>query len=362
MKKKMPLDPAQVRSILAVNLGGIGDVLLSTPALRALKGRFHQARLTMLVVPRAAELARSLPFVDDVVEYPLNAALPGAGKLALLLVRLRSRRFDLALNMRTLVSRAGAFKIRLLLGALGARVNAGRNTCGWGRFFDVSIHEDLPGQQHEMDYDLDLSRALGCAVPDQVVHMDIPGVAERSAGDFLRRQGAGDGTLLIGLHPGGKPSHRWPQERFIALIDSLHRHVPEAVFVLTADAQEKQLTAAIAARAGGTVIDCAGRFSLAETAALIRRCRVYVTNDTANMHIAASLRVPLVALFGPGYVARFDPRRLDPLAAVMTVSSDCAPCDKSSCRTMDCLKGIAVKDVTDRVIALLRSPQKGNDV
>ncbi|MCX5667895.1 MAG: methyltransferase domain-containing protein [Candidatus Omnitrophica bacterium] len=184
----------KIRNVLAVNLGGIGDVLFSTPALRALKGFYPNAEISMLLDPKTREIAVDLPYVTDT--YILHRGFPGAAGLWKLpenittLLALRKKRFGLALNMRTLASAAGAFKMRMLLAAIGPRVTAGRNTEGRGTFFDIAISETDEGQMHEMEYDLELAGKLGAKSDGKKIDYEFTDEGAEMARKVLKEEAA----------------------------------------------------------------------------------------------------------------------------------------------------------------------------
>ncbi|MDD5236290.1 MAG: hypothetical protein PHU91_01265 [Candidatus Omnitrophica bacterium] len=156
-----------IKRILVINLGGMGDLLLSRPALKALKNHFPQAEISLLVIPQVYEVAVSTPYVDKV--YILYNDPRCLFRDAGILFSLRCRHFDLAINMRTLASAGGARKIKFILDFIKPRVSAGRDTDGRGQFFDMKVPETLKGKKYEMEYDIDTVTALGAAASDRNV-------------------------------------------------------------------------------------------------------------------------------------------------------------------------------------------------
>ncbi len=343
------------RSILVINLGGIGDVLLSTPALRALHERFPRARLDLLVVPRCRELLSGLTYLNGI--YTLERSNPARLLGNILTLRaLRQRRYDLGLNMRTLVTNRGARFIKLLLSAIRPSLTAGRNTCGRGVFFNISIPEELPGERFEADYDQSLVESLGAAIRDRSLDLTIA-AQQHARAEKIIRASAHPERMNIAVHPGGKPSHRWPLERFALLMRRLAERF-DARFFLTGDRNEKKLCAALARRSAVQATDLSGALSLKELAALLLRCRLLITNDTGTMHLAAAQSVPLVAIFGPGYLKRYDPRVLSAQSRVVFTETPCAPCDRTVCADARCLGGISVEQVLNETLRALGEPPR----
>jgi ADP-heptose:LPS heptosyltransferase len=341
-----------VRNILVVNLGGIGDVLLSTPALRALKDAYPDAEISLLVVPRVAELVRDLSYIDNVFEIEMrwSAVL----KDILLLFTLRSRKFDIAINMRTLVTSNSARKMKLLFNIISSRVSAGRDTDGSGDFFGIKIPETRIGKRSEMEYDIETVAALGADVKDRMINISIDKVYADTVDRLLKERGIKKSDRLIGIHPGGRPSHRWPLTNFAKVIEELHRKTP-CKFVITGDENEKGLATELARSAAGSAIELAGALNVKELAALIKRCEILISNDTAPIHIAAILKTPVVSLFGPGDVVRFDPKNISDRAVTISKNMRCAPCEKIECKDRKCLDAITVEEVVAAALRFMKN-------
>lgn len=340
--------------VLVINLGGIGDLLLSTPALRALRNTYPRARIYFLGSPGASELAKNLPYIDETLNLDLGLTPNALYRSMKSILYLRRAGIDLAINMRTLVRRTGALKIRLLMDLIGAKITAGRDTELMGSFFNVSIPESRLGDKYEMEYDLDMVRVLGADVIDKQPDLPIEESCVNNAALLLKSNGISGGDILIGIHPGGKPSHRWPPDKYAEVINKLAGTV-KAKFVITGDKADAPLAAAIRRSTFADIINTAGILSIGDLGAIIKRCNLYICNDTAAMHMAAILKTPLVAIFGPGYLKRFDPRNISPDAVVIFKNAECSPCDRHACRDAGCLKSIGSEEVIDASLKLLKA-------
>ncbi len=345
------------RTILIINLGGLGDILLSLPALRALRQRYANSEISLLVTARNYDFAQSLAIADRVYKFYLGygGTIPG-GKVIrdINTVRaLRQKKFALAVNMRTLTSTKSAQKIKLLMAMIKPKVKAGRDTNGRGRFLDIKIPETDPGQEYARDYDISTAVALGAVVTDKKIELKINEEARRTLADKLAQESIAPADILIGIHPGGLPSHRWPRERFAQVIAELIKQI-NCKFVLTGSRAEFQLAEELTLIDKSKVVNLSGKLDILELEALIERCRIYLTNDTGPMHLAAVLATPLVAIFGPGEIIGFDPRNISDQAVVLNQQIDCAPCNKKECPSLKCLKAIAVPDVVAAVMGFWR--------
>ncbi|MDD5432471.1 MAG: glycosyltransferase family 9 protein [Candidatus Omnitrophica bacterium] len=344
--------------ILIINLGGAGDLLLSTPALKALRKKYPQSEICALVSQRGVELASSLPYLNKVFCFYINYG----GSSSLLkqlsniksLLYLRKHRFDLAINMRSIVSESGAGKIKLVMDIISPKMKAGRNTQERGSFFDIKIPEQDIGIKPEMEYDIDTIAALGVKDFDRKIDLEIDKTGDERVKEILRNESVGEKEILVGIHPGGMPSRRWPAENFASLIKLISNEI-DCKFVLTGDKQENGLVERISRLSEKKVVNLAGKLNFFELAALINKCNIFISNDTGPMHIAAVLDKPLVAIFGPGDIVRFDPRNISKnVIVVRKETAGCKfPCNKQSCDTLDCLKQIHPEEVLQAVFSLL---------
>jgi len=348
-----------MRKILIINLGGIGDVLLSQPALCALKKRYPRARVVFLGVARTTALARDLGFFDEVI--PLGAyddkrrafRMTHVTQAVKVLASLRRERFNCAVNMRSIISWPSALKMALLFLIVGARQRVGRDTAHRGFFFNKKIEESHFGNRHEMDYGLDLVALLG-ADPSGCVLDVKAGAGDVTAVDrVLDERGIKGWESLIGIHAGGVPAHQWPLENLAKAMTQIAEEGAGVRFILTGGEGEEGLFDRLQALTSAPIINMVQRTSFGQLVALIDRCRVFISNDTGPMHVAAALGRPLVAIMGGGPFRRYDPRRVSPKAVVLHKEVACAPCTKKRCSDLRCLKEITPQDVAQAALKLL---------
>lgn len=298
--------------ILLILVAGIGDFVLSTPAIRAIAGRHPEAEVTFLTTPQAADLARPCPHLHEVVPFDLRAYRPGergAGwrgwrRFRELTADLRSRRFSLAVNLYEVATWAGALRMALLLSRVGAGRTAGRWSRGRGVIFDVRS-SDRP---HEMDAMLTLAGALGCRPDDAGPALWIPEPARQAATRCLLGLGIPASSSYTVLHTcSNKPEACLPEDAAVDIGRRISVGTKRPV-LLTGDQREAPLAERLSARIGSGARSLAGRTNLLELAAILEGARAAVTTDSGPMHLAAAAGTPLVVLFGPGEPNRFGPR------------------------------------------------------
>jgi len=346
---KITINPEEFRSILIVNLGGIGDFILSLPGLKGLRDTFKDAHIVFLTTPRTAVFAAGHPYLNEVLsfDFKLHRALP-------LLAGLRHRRFDLALNMRSIVSLKSAYKMAALFYLIRPRYKAGRDTQGRGFFLDIKIPEEAIGDLPEYEYDLRTVAALGVEAKYVLPEIAISEADISYVDDFLTGNKVSEKDIIVGVNPGAPyPAKRWPPENFARVINILSANLACKI-ILTGSEDELAIAQSVRRLAKSELIIASGRTSVKQLAALIKRCGLYITNDTGAMHIASVLKTPLIAIFGPGYMRRFDPRNIFDKAVVFYRKAPCAPCDRSACGSMECLKAISAEDVAEAALRLLK--------
>lgn len=337
--------------ILIINLGGIGDLLLSTPALKALRVKFPEACIDLLIFQQVNEYAQGLPFIDNI--FTLSSGKKDFFKNLSTLFFIRKKRIDTALNMRTLVSSRGAFKIKLLIKLINAAKTIGRDTSGRGYFFDIKIPEPDVGEKFELEYDIESVNQLGVDVRDKGIVFDIDARKRKETEELLKNAGIRQEDRIIAVHPGGKPSHRWAQENFANILKMLNQDI-HAKIVIVGSADEKSLAEYISKKSGLNIFDLCGKMDIYQLGALLKRADILICNDSAPMHIAAAIGTPLVAIFGAGYFNRFNPENISDKAIALYKKAKCSPCGKIECADMRCLKAISVDDVYNAAVKLLK--------
>jgi len=338
--------PRHVRSILLNLLLPIGDTLFATPAIHALRRHFPEARIVALVFPTNAGVLHANPDIDEVVLHPTGQTFTPANYLRFL-ASLRRRRFTLAIEFRPyswwLSVACGVWR-RLSLDIplyqwflpFGARP--------WKRRHAVTSYVSV---MRPLELEVDQSRL--------VVHTtDADRIA---AARVLAGADITPHDRVIALHPGGegfRGMKRWEPARFAVLGDHLARRHGARIVIL-GGRDELPLARAVAAemREPATILN--GRLSLGQTIAVLERCYLFAGNDSAPLHMAGSLGVATVGIFGPTGLANYRP--IGPYVEVARSGLVCSPCfyfvgsapvwAGSRCRVPTCLHALAVDSVID---------------
>jgi ADP-heptose:LPS heptosyltransferase len=360
----------RARRILCVRLDNLGDVLMTTPALRALKESGAGRHLTLLTSGAAASLAGHLPMVDDVwaydapwVKHPGAQAAP-ASDLALI-VRLLQARFDAAVIFTVYSQSALPAAMTCWFAGIPLRLAHCRENPYQLLTDRVAETEPHAQVRHEVARQLALVRTVGATTDDRRMAFD-PGYAARRAMHArlraaLPQRSSGAGAARLGLgrwlvvHPGASaPSRRWPAERFG---DAVARIAPlfDGIAVTGSDA-ERPLVATVCERAGPRAVAFADALSIGEFGALIEAADLLISNNSGPVHLAAALGTPVVdlyALTNPQHTPWCVPHR------VLNVDVPCRDCYRSVCDQPGhpCLRGVSVDDVVAAAHELLRVPR-----
>src|SRR6267143_60216 len=329
-----------VKRILVRGTNWIGDAVLTTPALMAIRKGFPKAKIALLVKPAIAELLHHHPAVDEIVLYRDPGPHAGLGGKLTLARLLRRGRYDLAILLQN------AFEAAAITALAGIPNRYGYATDG--RSFLLTHRVPLTPKvrrKHQVHYYLELLRPLGIPVePEPSTLRTTPG-EDAEAIEHLRAFGVDPKKVLIGLNPGSiyGTAKRWLPERFAEVADRVAAEHGGVVLIFGGRGEE-ELGAAIAGKMTAPAIVLSGRTTVRRLMALIKQCRLFITNDTGPMHIATAFGVPTVAIFGPT-----DPATTSPFGSrheLVRHPVDCSPCLLRECPIDHrCMQGISVEMV-----------------
>lgn len=296
--------------ILILSVAGLGDFVLGTPALRAIRQHFPRACIWILTIPEVSALAQRCPYVNAVRTVDLRRSRSGAwwifGKkrreVWQLIRELRAVCFDLAVNLYLVGTWIGGLRMAAFLRAIGASCSVGRYSRGRGLGYDLTSRNE----GHEVEAQLDVARLIGAVPTSDLPELWVTAEDRVSCAALLQELAIGSAEPIVCLHAGSaRPEACWPLERFASVGQRLAKDGARTLVIGTLGDQSRCATLA---ETIPNAISVAGRTSLPLLAALLERATLLVTNDSGPMHMAAALDIPLVVPFGPGDPARFGPR------------------------------------------------------
>jgi heptosyltransferase-3 len=356
LRDAVPL--GEVRRALVIKLRHHGDVLLSSPVFSVLKAHAPHVEIDALVYADTAEMLSLHPAIAQLHTIDrqwkkLGAVGQARAELALFKI-LKSRGYDLIIHLTE--HWRGAWLCRLLKPrwSVGPAV-AGRKK-GWRRSFTHLQSQPGHALRHTVESNLDALRRIGIQPAADARQLTlVPGdAAEAIVAGHLARLGLVAGEF-IHIHPASRWFFKcWPVERMVGLIERLQADGLPVLLTAAPSADEQRMVDAIQSRLSKPVLSLAGALSLKALAALTRAARVFVGVDSAPMHIAAAMGVPVVALFGPSGDRQWGPWGV--ASRVVTSRHSCRPCGIDGCgggKISECLSVLSVDEVYGAVQSLL---------
>ena len=293
-----------VQRILAVRLDNLGDVLLTTPAIHAIKDSLPGARLTLLASPVGAQIARLNPDIDDVIDYeapwmdPWHKLPQDSQREQRMIATIREQHFDGAIIFTSYHQSPLPAAYLCYLANIPLRVAA--SVDGPGSLL-TTRHKHPQHIMHEVERGLDLVGAIGLTTNRLDLALKVPDVARETAFDFLSAHGVDSQRPLVVVHPGcSMPARTYPWDMYAQVIDLLVERLGAAV-VVTGSGDERALVEQVLDRVQennrGAALACAGMLPFPSFCALIEAAELTITNNTGPMHISAAVKTPVVALF-----------------------------------------------------------------
>jgi len=351
--------PERIQQILLLPIAGIGNFIMFTPLIAALRSRYPNAHFTVIIRPRGAgQVIQGYPDCD-VIEFNFD-------NLAALFRFARTTplpKFDLAFNCET------------FYGACLAKLSGARFLISFTYSFGITSQSDflcyrachVDHQKHEIEQYFDLYRLIHPAeavvLREQFFHLDSSHTT--FARDFIDHHGLK--PPIIGMHIGSLsqvPEKRWPVEKFAELATRLS-HAFNASFIIDGGSGETELAYQFQKLIGPGVacLNIVNQYSLKQSAAIIQRCNLFISNDSGPMHMAAAVGTPTIGIFGPTNPRKNRPWG-DPVKMnVVRVELPCSPCYKpfssyvtcSNPNYLECMRTISVDMVFSQAKALLEA-------
>lgn len=349
--------------ILIIALSGIGDALMFTPALKLLGKYLHGAEIDALVMYKGAkEIYSSNPFLNKVIHF--NFLEEGTFKSLKFLIQLR-KKYDASIN----VYPSNRKEYNIISFIIGAKKRAGvvylrKDKSNFGSLNNIRVVEY--DNVHNVQTNIKLCEALIGKKFNEEPPLEFP-VPENefvSANKYLNELGISDNELVIGLHPGcatlkNHIKRRWEPEKFAELGRKLVKDY-SARILLFGGPEETELKEKIFSLIGSDKVNLVNAGSLTQSTAIMKRCNVFVTNDSSQMHIAAALGLNVVAIIGPTNQKYIYPWKTE--HQIVSLNLDCSPCFFYSpkpliCKRTDvkfkCIKELTVDMVYSSVLKFL---------
>lgn len=344
---------AQPRNILIIRLSSLGDVLMSVPAVKAIRRRFPEAHISWLVEGSVSGLLAHQDFIDEVIFFPrgtLMRHLKGghlpttAYVLNDFLKKLRERKYDLIVDLHGI-----AKSVALMLIARGGK------RIGFGKMFakDLShffYNERVNGTEkriHKVERNMLVARFLGYNDIIPEAQLSVSDKAKEYIDDFFHSRGITSPVFAVNPFASKDSSFkRWPLERYADLIYRIREHLEGNAIIIWGPGEREEAQRLVALAGNNAQLAC--QTDIVQLFALLARVDAYVGGDTGTTHLASAAGIPVISIFGPTDVIINRP--YSDKSVVVREQMDCSPCKNKGCKTRQCLMSIS----TDEVFEALR--------
>ena len=345
------------KKILVMRYRFIGDTVLTVPFLRNLRRAEPDAYIAWMVAPGSSDVVKGIPYVDDMIYWDpatIHADSRGthrtfSAKMAFI-KELRFHHFDKVYVLKRSLSSA------IIAWLSGARERIGFDTEGRG--FLLTRRVPYRHDRHEVENFLEVLRADGVKVKDDFLEIWTTVQEEERTNRVLADAGVNVSEQRAMIHPfSAVPQRGWPLENFAELAIRLSKEAGCRPIVV-GGAGDIETFKKVKPLFGESTVDLVGKCTLRETIALLKRCVLFVGNDSGIMHLAAAAGTPLVALFGPQSPVKFGPWSRH--AKVIYKGMECSPCRQkffSECEPSArmrpaCMEAISVEEVFQESVAI----------
>lgn len=339
------------KRILIVRLDRIGDVLLSTPVIKALRDAYPDAYIAFMVRPYAKDVVRGNPYLNEVIVYDKESKERGLFGNLKFIWHLRKKGFDLAVILHP----TARTHIVTSLAGIPVRV-------GYDKKMGFSLTKRIPhtkqfGLKHEIDYTLDILRYIGIEPKERTLSMPADKRCEDKIKEIFYLNDISATDTVVAINPGAScVSKRWSAEKFAAVADKLtQRH--GAKIVIISGASDKVFGDKVASSMNRGCMNLSGKTSVGDVASILRRSQLFISNDSGPVHIACALGTPVVAIFGRSErglsPTRWGPSGKDDILLHKDVG--CDECLAHNCKIgFKCLEAITVEEVLAAAEKLLK--------
>lgn len=333
----------RVKDILLVSSTAIGDTLLSTPAIKAVRERYPDAKIIAHFNKANMEMFENNPHIDGIIPY-----YGGYKKFLKTVMDFRKHRFDVILILHGNEPQATPMAY-----LSGARFIIKRpNTSEYN--FLLSNKEPWEDTGHGIEQRLKAAALIGCNVQDKKMVLPVEKQDEDAVAKFMVKEGINNNDVLVGFQAGASTVSRiWFADRFVELGKRLMALYPKVRVIITGSPDERDYCKRIAGGIGKRTVVSAGRLPLRQVPALVKRFNVLVTGDTGIMHTAIAVGTSVVALYAVADWKRTGPYYDLERHRVIQKWKTCDPCVSKKCEYQKCMENISVDEVFDAVKDIL---------
>jgi heptosyltransferase II len=340
------------KRILLARTDRLGDVVLTTPAIKAVRRAYPDAYIAVIVRPYAELVVKGNPYIDEVILYDKYGRHKSFWATMRFAMDIRKMGFDRAIIFHP----TNRMHIVSYIANIPRRIGYD-NKLGF-LLTDKIKNTKHQGTKHEKDYTLDMLKALGIEANESELYMPIDINSQQQAEDILAANGIKKSDKIIAIHPGASCASKiWPAERFAKLADMLVQNHNIKIVVVGGD-NKKDVFCAEAVRKfmQNQAVFLNGMLDIGQLAAVLKKASVFVSNDSGPVHVAAAVNTPVIDIFGraqPG----LSPLRWGPLGEKNIVIHKDVGC-KDNCtahncnKSFACIRAISVDDIYNAMLSM----------
>ncbi|PKM92891.1 MAG: lipopolysaccharide heptosyltransferase II [Elusimicrobia bacterium HGW-Elusimicrobia-4] len=329
--------------LLIIQTAFLGDVVLTIPLIQAAK-KYLKAQISVICIPSTKNILEGHPSIDEIIVFDKKNSEKGFFSLIKFAKKLKEKKFDVALIPHP------SFKSGLIsyLAAVPERIGFSNSA---GRFF-FTDKVFFDKKKHQLERYLDLVKHFGVEIGEEKTEIHIDSKDEKFADALLPKD-----KIIFGINPGSVwATKRWPAEKYAEVSDKIFQEVGGRI-VIFGGPDDIEIANSVEKNMKSKAINLSGKTTLKQLAASIRRCRVFITNDSGPMHIAAAMNISVIAIFGPT-VKQFGFFPYSKNAAVIEKNVPCRPCsphgpNKCPKKHFKCMNEITVEDAFNAIKKVL---------
>ncbi|MFH1655377.1 MAG: lipopolysaccharide heptosyltransferase II [Candidatus Omnitrophota bacterium] len=330
------------KRILIVNVNWLGDVLLSTAAIRAIKKANPEGYIACMVVGRCVEILKDNPYLDEIIVFDEKKIHKSLIAKIDFIKELKKKKFDVVFLFHR------SFTRTLITFLAGIPERAGYYTRKRGFLLTKKVPSPK-ADIHRLENFLNIIQAYGIESDGKYYDFFISEDDRKFSKEILVKQGFKEGDFITVINPGGNwEPKRWPKENFAKLADRLNQELKAKIIISGAD-KDIVLANQIASLMKTKPIILAGKTTLKQLGVLMKESDLVISADSGPMHIAAAVGTNLIALFGPTSPEITGPIGKGRIEIICTDVGCEIPCYKASCDDYRCMEEISVEDVFQKV-------------
>lgn len=341
------MDP---KRILLIRLDRIGDVVLSTPAIKALRDKFPDSYIAFMVGPHAYELVKENPYLNEVIVYDKNSSERSFIASFKFARKLREKKFDTAIALHP------TLRSHLIPFIAGIPRRIGYDRKGESFLTERVIHQKEQGEFHEAEYVLKMLEVLGVKSSDKTLYLKVSEDSLKKMREKLLTMGVGASEKIVAIHPGASSlSKKWPIERFAEIARYLVKNfnIKIALVAGKVDAEYTKKIYKYLKSDPSYIINLAGKTTIGELAAVLKISSLFISNDSGPVHISVAVGTPVISIFGRSDKG-LGPKRWGPLGkddVVIHKNVGCNVCLAHNCvENFKCLNAVEPEDIIEAVL------------